>query len=355
MLAGAKHPLTSQIRQLLHWSTGVNMTTKIEKITKIHVIFKTHLDVGFTNFAARVVENYFTYYIPSALELAKKQRLANHPERFIWTTGSWLIFDYLERANPAQRASMEEAILAGDIAWHGLPYTTHSELIDASLFRYGLSLSHTLDIRLGKHTIAAKMSDVPGHTRAIVPLLAEAEITFLHIGVNGASTPPAVPPLFVWRNPSGAEVIVMVHKGSYGDLMLVPGLSDAIAFAHTGDNLEPQSEEQLHQAYQELHNKFPGTQVVASTLNAFADQLQRIKSSLPVITAEIGDTWIHGGGTDPLKISQFRQLLRWRNKLLEMKPVDFNEVAFNEFSRRLLLIPEHTWGMDIKTHLGDFS
>ena len=190
------------------------MTTKIEKITKIHVIFKTHLDVGFTNFAARVVENYFTYYIPSALELAKKLRLANHPERFIWTTGSWLIFDYLERANPAQRASMEEAILAGDIAWHGLPFTTHSELMDGSLFRYGLSLSHTLDIRFGKHTIAAKMSDVPGHTRAIVPLLAEAEITFLHIGVNGASTPPAVPPLFVWRNPSGAEVIVMVHKGS---------------------------------------------------------------------------------------------------------------------------------------------
>jgi hypothetical protein len=86
--------------------------------------------------------------------------------------------------------------------------------MDGSLFRYGLSLSHTLDIRFGKHTIAAKMSDVPGHTRAIVPLLAEAEITFLHIGVNGASTPPAVPPLFVWRNPSGADVIVVVHKGS---------------------------------------------------------------------------------------------------------------------------------------------
>jgi hypothetical protein len=29
--------------------------------------------------------------------------------------------------------------------------------------------------------------------------------------------------------------------------------------------------------------------------------------------------------------------------------------SFARFSRFLLLVPEHTWGMDIKTHLGDFT
>src|SRR6185312_8238584 len=135
--------------------------------------------------------------------------------------------DYLAQAAPADQARMERAITDGDVAWHGLPFTTHSELMDPSLFRYGLSLSQRLDARFGKRTIAAKMTDVPGHTRGIVPLLAEAGVEFLHIGVNAASTPPDVPPVFVWRDPaSGAEIVVM-YQGNYGDVMVVPGLADA--------------------------------------------------------------------------------------------------------------------------------
>lgn len=326
------------------------MTLLVNPTRKIHLIFKTHLDVGFTDFSSNVVENYFHHYIPAAIRLAQGLRLPGSADRFVWTTGSWLIYEYLEQASPKDRSMMEEAISLGDIAWHGLPFTTHSELMDASLFRFGLSLSQSLDQRFGKRTIAAKMTDVPGHTRAIVPLLAEAGIQFLHIGVNGASTPPDVPPVFVWRDPSGAEVMVMYHKGSYGELMVVPGLTDAISFAHTGDNLGPQSAEQLHSAYQEIRRQFPRVEVIASTLDAFAVELGKIRQSLPVVTAEIGDTWIHGAGTDPYKIARFRQLLRWRQKNSVADPA-----ALNAFSRRLLLVPEHTWGLDIKTHLGDFT
>lgn len=139
----------------------------------VHLIFKTHLDVGFTDYAAVVVRNYFKKYIPAALRLARELRQSGS-DRFIWTTGSWLIYEYLEQASSAERGQMEEAILAGDIAWHALPFTTHTELMDAELFRFGLSLSRTLDQRFGRHTIAAKWTDVPGHTRAIIPLLAEA-------------------------------------------------------------------------------------------------------------------------------------------------------------------------------------
>src|SRR5262249_15134854 len=145
----------------------------------------------------------------------------------------------------------------GDIVWHGLPLTTHSELMSPDLFRFGLSLSQELDARFGKKTIAAKMTDVPGHTRGIVPLLAEARIQFLHIGVNPASTPPAVPPVFVWRSPDGSEVMVMYQKGSYGDLQIVPGLDEAIAFAHTEDNKGPQTIEQVRETYAHLREEFP--------------------------------------------------------------------------------------------------
>ncbi len=184
-------------------------------IQRIHLAFKTHLDVGYTDLAREVAKRYFELYVPQAIHLAQTLRQAGGEKRFVWTTGSWLIYEYLERASRSDRARMEQAILDGDIVWHGLPFTVFSELMDADLFRFGLSLSQELDRRFGKRTIAAKMTDVPGHTRSIVPLLAEAGIQFLHIGVNAGSTPPAVPPVFVWRDPSGAQVIVMLHKGGY--------------------------------------------------------------------------------------------------------------------------------------------
>lgn len=321
-------------------------------LRRIHLIFKTHLDVGFTDFAADVVQNYFSSYIPKAIDLARDLREMRSADRFIWTTGSWLIYEYLEQASSKQRKRMEEAIASGDIAWHALPFTMHSENMDAPLFRFGLSLSQQLDQRYGKKTIAAKMTDVPGHTRGILPLLAEAGVEFLHIGVNGASTPPDVPPVFTWRDHEGAEVVVMYHKDSYGDLMIIPVCPEAIAFALTGDNLGPQTAEALHLAYDRIRERFPRCEVQASTMDAFAAQLLKIKDSLPVVTSEIGDTWIHGVGTDPKKEAQFRELLRLRR---EWTGHGAAAEGLAGFSRKLLMVPEHTWGLDVKTHLGDWE
>ncbi len=96
-------------------------------IKRIHLIFKTHLDVVFTDFAAQVIANYFTSYTPRAMDLAEKLRQSGSPNRFVWTTGSWLIYEYLEQVGQAERSRMENAIANGDITWHALPFTTHTE------------------------------------------------------------------------------------------------------------------------------------------------------------------------------------------------------------------------------------
>lgn len=324
-------------------------------VQRIHLVFKTHLDVGFTDFARNVVANYMERDIPAALDLAERLRRLGSPDRFIWTTGSWLISEYLRQGPAAGRERLERAINAGDITWHALPFTTHSELMDADLFRFGLSLAQELDARFGRKTIAAKMTDVPGHTIGIVPLLAEAGVQFLHIGINPASHAPDVPPVFRWRSASGAEVITMVHKGSYGDLMQVPGLEAVICFAHTDDNLGPQTLEQIQAIYGGLRERFPGAEVFGSTMDAFALDLIRVRDQLPVIALEIGDSWIHGVGSDPTKVSQFRALLRLRTSWLEAGQIEPGAEPYKLFQRFLLLVPEHTWGLDEKTHLADYA
>ncbi|MDR1190920.1 MAG: DUF5054 domain-containing protein [Verrucomicrobiales bacterium] len=313
---------------------------------RIHVVFKTHLDLGFTNFARRVKAAYFQNFIPKAMSLARRLREDADGHRFIWTTGSWLVHEYLEQASPAQRRRLEQAIADGDLVWHGLPFTTHTELLDATLLRHALGLVRALDRRFGRVTIAAKMTDVPGHTRALVPLLAEAGIGFLHLGVNPASTPPAVPEVFRWRASSAEEITVAYAKGDYGGLTRVAGCPEALYFAHTGDNNGPPSADAVRQIFADLARRFPGARAVASTMDAYAAGLARVRDTLPVVTGELGDTWIHGAGTDPLKVARYRALLRWQATASPAAARD--RAALRKFRNRLMLVPEHTWGMDIK-------
>lgn len=322
-------------------------------IDVVHVIFKTHLDVGFTDYARSVIDRYMTHFIPDAIALAREMKEHHPSEPFRWTVGSWLIYEYLERATPEQQRQMEQAIADDLVAWHAAPFTTHTELMDARLFRFGLSLSQELDRRYGKQTISAKMTDVPGHTRAMIPLLAEAGVRFFHVGVNPAATVPDVPPVFIWRDPASATEVLMMYQQVYGDVMILPGTSEAVALVFTGDNLGPPSSDSVRATYAHLREQFPNATFVGSTLDAVARSILDARSELPVITSEIGDTWIHGIGTDPTKVSRYRELLRLRENWIAEGRIE--PTLLGRMQRALLMIPEHTWGMDLKTHLRDYE
>lgn len=315
------------------------------KINKVLIVFKTHLDIGFTDYSNSVIEKYKKVFIPNAIKTADALRKNKSSASFCWTTGSWLIYEYLRTASPENRAALEEAIKNGDIRWHGLPFTTHTELMSAELFEYGLSLSARLDSRFGKKTVAAKMTDVPGHTKAMIPFLKKAGIEFLHLGVNPASAVPDVPEIFRWQCDTG-ESINVIYNGEYGDFTILGDTGVALYFAHTNDNLGGQTPEEVEETFAALREKVPGAELVAADLNDVAYVLRKIESTLPVVTDEIGDTWIHGVGSDPKKVAEFRALERVFARLPEG---DDKEIL----GGALMLIPEHTWGLDEKTHLND--
>lgn len=316
-------------------------------IKKIIVIFKTHLDIGFTDFSEKVVQKYMGEFIPNSLSVAKQLRESNSDARLVWTTGSWLIHEYLRTHTGKEKDAIIHGIENGDIRWHGLPFTTHTELMSSKLFEYGLSISRSLDAQFGKRTIAAKMTDVPGHTRAIIPYLRKAGIEFLHIGVNPASTVPEVPPIFRWKAENG-ELLTVMYQMDYGEFSPIGDSDTAVYFAHTGDNIGVQSVEDIKQIFADLKEKMPDAEIVAGDLNDLALAVRKIEDTLPVVTDEIGDSWIHGVGTDPKKVSQFRALERLYENFTDEKDKD-------ALARGLVMIPEHTWGMDVKLHLADHN
>src|ERR1700733_748496 len=180
------------------------------EVKRVLVMFKCHFDAGFIDTQAHVVRRYFDEYFPGAIRTAEQMRQTG-PNRYVWTTGSWLVYEYLEQASPEDRRRMEQAIANGDIAWHALPFSWQTEMMDRSLISGSVALSRSLDRRFGRTTTGAKMTDVPGHTRGLIAPLVEQGVTFLDIGVNGGSTPAELPPLFLWKDPNGASMVVMYH------------------------------------------------------------------------------------------------------------------------------------------------
>ncbi len=333
------------------------------EVTLVLVVFKTHLDVGFTDFAQVVRQRYLDEFFPRAIAVAAALREREGAEQFRWTTGSWILSEALDAEAKDGGRAVQAAVERGDLCWHALPFTLHTEYCDRSLLEHGLTLSARLDDRFGLQTRAAKMTDVPGHTRGLVSVLAQAGVDFLHIGVNPAATAPSVPQLFRWRDHAAAgspELRVMYQPGGYGDVQLIPGTSAAVAIDLTGDNLGPHSLDQVMARFASLSERFPKAQIQAARLDDVADLLRGISDSeaqnpLPVIDQEIGDTWIFGVGSDPQKTAAFREVCRLRSSWLsptatKSSALNSSDPALARASTELLLVAEHTWGMDQKTH-----
>src|SRR6202046_17064 len=128
-----------------------------EQVKRVLVMYKCHFDAGFIDTQAAVVRKYFTEYFPEAIQVADQMRQSG-TNRYVWTTGSWLLYEYLEQASPEDRRRMEHAISTGDIAWHALPFSWQTELIDKSMIGGGIALSKALDRRFGRNTTGAKMT-----------------------------------------------------------------------------------------------------------------------------------------------------------------------------------------------------
>lgn len=320
----------------------------------IHVVFKTHLDIAYTDLAQNVVARYREEFIPKAIDAA--EHFAKHPEKgsFIWTTGSWLIYDILKYGTEEQKQQLTAAIEKGYLRWHGLPFTSHTELSHPLLVEHGLNMSKVLDQRFNRHTIAGKMTDVPGHTRSMITQLAKAGIRYLHLGVNASSHVPHVPEVFLWRNTDGTEIIVQ-YSNDYGDSIQVEGLQDVLHFAHTHDNHGPSSIAHIEQEFEKLSVLYPDAVIEASTLDRYAEKLWDLRDSLPVVEEEIGDSWIYGGASDPYKIAAMRELMRLSSKWLAEGALTTSDEEYQAFCDGLIMIPEHTWGLDIKRYLADYA
>jgi hypothetical protein len=299
----------------------------------------------------------------------------------VWTVAAWLLYEYLEQATAEQRRRMEKAIADGDFAWRAMPFTWNSEMLDGSLISSALKLSASLDQRFGRKTVAGKLTDVPCHTRGVVMPIANAGIRFLDIGDNAGCKAPEVPfmkddgaslsrsskaaqeaeedphaYLFNWRDPTApsdvaAEIMVLYHPFDYGSTVAIPGTDFAVSIRVRGDNSGPHTIEEIKNSYRQLHSLYPGARIVPTNLSVIANALEPLRPKLPVVTKEMGDTWIYGVGSDPGKVARYRELCRLRQEWLSSGKFKCGDATDLAMTRKLILAPEHNWGLSIGQYL----
>eukprot|EP00939_MAST-03C_sp_MAST-3C-sp1_P003394 g3394.t1 len=126
----------------------------------------------------------------------------------------------------------------------------------------------------------------------------------------------------------------------------------ALCYAWKVDNSGPHGVFQVDLIRDKLKLLYPGANIVSS--NAFDDFVEAIwpfKSTLPIVTAELGDTWVMGLNADPIKVAFFRAAQREysacisKGKCLDEDRLDDGaEFPLRTFERLLMTCAEHTYG-----------
>jgi hypothetical protein len=359
-------------------------------ITHVHLIAMNHLDVGYNlhnnqvatqlpGFITNVLNTYFHTYFPRAVNVSKALRAGGGPERLVYTTHGWLVHLFLHCPEsltlagiplvcptPEDIAAFKLAVAAGDIVWHAGAFNAEYEAAFneeqvALQFRLSFDLADELGVARPR---TLSLRDVPGTTRALVPILRANNITALSIGVNDKAPAPAMPNPGVWLDPaSGASVLYMqtsqgqgypaqwgpdpVHCGGMcrSSCVVVDGLAHAMCWAFRLDNSgPPESADEVLAQFEVARFQFPGATVFASTYDNFTAQLEAIRPRLPVTTAEVGDTWMTSTTADPWKMIFYREAARAYSSCVASALCNPQDARLAGFSRMLMKLTEHTGG-----------
>ena len=354
--------MRNSIAALLLFSTtlGLSGQTKPDalKVKEVIVVFKTHFDIGYTDWADNVSYNYATSMVTGALDIINKSKELPASQQFKWTISGWPMKEMLTKSKPEVRQRIEKAIKEGKFLVHGLPFTFETESCDLEPLVRSLSYSSKISREAGLSLpVDAKQTDVPGHSWILPTVLTNAGIKFLHIGCNAASKSPEVPLLFWWEGPDKSRLMTMYFGPYYGTSPAPPEnwpFKTWMAIVHTNDNTGAPTYEQFKEALKNIEKQNPGAKVRTGSMADFYNAIMKEHPELPVIKGDMPDTWIHGYMSMPREVKSGRDLSKTATNLEALNTLAATWGIDNEKKiipiidgalEQIQLFDEHSFGM----------
>lgn len=332
-------------------------------VKQIIIVFKTHFDIGYTDLARNVINDYRTTMMDRTLAVIDQNRDLPRDQQFVWTIPGWPMTQMLWTGqDPQRRLVIEQVLRDGNLIIHGLPFTTHTETLELEDLVRGLGFSSQMARQYGLELPRdGKMTDVCGHTWVMPTLLKHAGIDFFHIGANIANQKARVPNLFWWEGPDGSRLLT-IYSGDYGTAMLPPPdwpHATWLALLSTIDNVGPPSPKYLRQTLDTIRKEAPNVKVVIGRLSDFSDALLAENPDLPVVRGDLSDVWIHGPMSGPAgcKIARHTrprmasaEKLATLSRLWGLNEPDPAETIAQAYEKSLLY-GEHTWGLATQNYV----
>jgi hypothetical protein len=343
----------------------------------VHLLHFTHVDIGYTDYQEQI-ERLHMGFIDQAQELIRQTDGYPPEARFRWLPEQlWAVESYLKQADEPQRRAFLAQVEAGRIglcALYGNPLSgLYSEEELFALVEYALRLRREHGVEID----AAMITDVPGTTWGLVPVLAQAGIRYLSLGPNPVHrigwTRVWDDRPFYWVSPCGQHKVLCWMSGGYGwfrrglgrDLLERPARSrllanltaleeqgypyDLLQMRHDlyADNGPPDPE--LSDVVKRWNETYAYPQLVISTPSElFREFEQRYGDRLPVVRGDFTPYWEDGAastaGATAINRGAVERLAQAQALWALLDPGGYPAEEAYAGWRSAVLYDEHTWG-----------
>ena len=349
-----------------------SLTIKPIRKWEIYVLHHSHVDIGYTHVQTEVVRKHWEYF-KQVIELARES--ANYPEaaRFKWNVEVlWAVESYLKQATPSERKAFVDAVKKG---WIGLDALYGNELTALCrseelirLLDYAQKLRRRYDLTIN----SAMITDVPGYTWGIVPVLAQSGVKYFSVGPNrghriGYTLSTWGDKPFYWESPCGKQNILcwvagegysFFHSGRLDSSKLfgyLKRLGDSeypydivqLRYSIGGDNGPP--DPKLSEYVKDWNEKYAYPKLVVATTSEMFDEFERrYGNKVPKARGDFTPYWEDGAGSSARETSINRQaaerLVQAETLWAMLNPAGYPDDKFYDAWRDVILYDEHTWG-----------
>ncbi len=346
----------------------------------IYLLHHSHVDIGYTQVQAEV-QRIQWHNLEKALQYAEESSDRPAGDQFKWNVEvMWPLVTWMRQAAPAEKERMVRAIRQGRIELDALFANELTGLCRPEELMQLVAPARRLADSIGVPLKTAMISDIPGYTWGLVPVLAQNGVKYFSIGTNtfdhiGHILPEMGDKPFWWQSPSGQEkVLCWIHGKGYSmfhgalenhnvenalrEKQVFDYLKElhekgypydivALRYNIGSDNGPP--DPLLVEAVKRWNEKYCSPRMVISTVGElFSDLERKYGDRLPVLRGDLTPYWSDGAYSSALETEMNRasaERIVQASVMYSMIPsLPYPAKEFNRAWENILLYDEHTWG-----------
>ncbi len=355
-------------------------TIEPTKPFNIHLLHHSHVDIGYTHVQEEVEKMQWSF-LDDALEMDIRNQNYPPEAQTRWNVEvMWAVSSYLENATESKKAAFIKAVQNGTIELDAL---YGNELLalcnEEELYRLTEHARNIAEI-CGVELQSAMITDVPGWTWGIIPVLAKSGVSYFSMGTNhghriGDIIDEWGDRPFYWVSPSGKEKVLcwihgkgysLFHAGlnirdvdydlyetrilEYANLLNNKGFPyDIIPLRYSIGSDNGPLDLTLSDFVKDWNERYLSPKLVISTVSrTFAEFEEKYASEIPSVKGDLTAYWEDGAASSAKETAMNRTNAE---RLVQAQTLwslnNYNKFAEKDFAKaweKVMLYDEHTWG-----------